>query len=167
MDNCQQTNETGQSQNNESCGTNQHVGGNCCCSGATHRSAPALPPVSPNTPLVCGMGQNTYAMLMHLSQLLNLMIPSGGIIGVILLWALQKDRSTEVDIQGKIILNWIFSALLYLLISIVLIIVKIGILLILVLLALGIIFPIIAAIKANDGIRWRYPFSIEFFKIPK
>jgi len=29
---------------------------------------------------------------------------------------------------------------------------------------IGLAFPIVAAVKANNGILWKYPFSYQFFK---
>jgi uncharacterized Tic20 family protein len=42
--------------------------------------------------------------------------------------------------------------------------VLIGILLVPVLVVLNIVFPIIGGLKANEGVVWKYPLSIPFFK---
>jgi uncharacterized Tic20 family protein len=49
-------------------------------------------------------------------------------------------------------------------ISGVLTIVLVGILGILALIVMGIVFPIIGAVKANNGELWEYPLTIKFFK---
>ncbi|MDR0327753.1 MAG: DUF4870 domain-containing protein, partial [Planctomycetaceae bacterium] len=49
------------------------------------------------------MNSHTYCMLLHLSQLLNCIIPFAGIVVPIVLWAINKDKSTEVDQHGKIV----------------------------------------------------------------
>lgn len=61
------------------------------------------------------------------------------------------------------VLNWILSSLIYAVVFSILIFVLIGIPLLWALALLFLIFPIIGAIKANDGIVWPYPLSIRFF----
>jgi uncharacterized Tic20 family protein len=118
---------------------------------------------SPEVADVMGMKPNTYCMLMHLSQLLNC-CPPFGIIVPIVLWALGKDKNAQIDQHGKIVLNWIISAFIYGMVSAILTIVFVGILCLIVLCCLAIVFPIIGAVKANDGVAWKYPLSITFFK---
>ena len=110
------------------------------------------------------MQPNTYCMLLHLSQLLNCCIPPFGFIVPIVLWAIGKDKSVQVDQHGKITLNWIISCFLYWMVTAVLCLVFIGILIIPILLVLTLVFPIIGAVKANGGTAWSYPLSIPFFK---
>ena len=109
-----------------------------------------------------GLEERTWCMLMHLSQLL---IFAGGIGGAapIVMWAISKDDSREANRHGLTILNWYVSALIYGLVSGVLCFVVIGIPMAVVLAALTVIFPIIGAVKCNQGILWKYPLSIEFF----
>jgi uncharacterized Tic20 family protein len=111
-----------------------------------------------------GMKPNTYCMLLHLSQLLNFVIPLAGIIVPVVLWAINKDKDSMVDQHGKIVVNWILSLVIYCAVSAILFIVIVGFVLLIVLSILAIIFPIIGGIKANDGIEWKYPLSIPFFK---
>ena len=106
-------------------------------------------------------------MLIHLSQLLNFAsagVPFLGIVVPIVLWAIAKDRSPQVDLHGKIALNWIISSLIYLMVIVPFCLVIIGIPFLLVLLVLDVVFPIIGAVKANEGVIWKYPLSIAFFK---
>ena len=111
-----------------------------------------------------GMKPNTYCMLLHLSQLLNFCAPPCGIVIPIVLWALGKDKSTEVDLHGKIALNWIISCFIYGLVIGLSLFILIGFFLAPVLVVLMIVFPVVAAVKANDGIVWKYPLSIPFFR---
>jgi uncharacterized Tic20 family protein len=60
--------------------------------------------------------------------------------------------------------NWLISALLYGVLCIPLAFVFIGFFLALALAVLGIVFPIIGGIKANNGEVWKYPLSITFLK---
>ncbi len=113
-----------------------------------------------NKPLF-GMPQNTYLMLMHLSQFASWLIPFVGIIIPILMWTTNKDNNTEVDRHGKNILNFNISYAIYL---VVLLIILIGIPLIIILLAVFAIAIVIASIKASNGEYWEYPLTIKFIK---
>ena len=109
-----------------------------------------------------GIQERTWCMLMHLSQLL---IFAGG-IGVaapIVMWAVSKDDSRAANRHGLVILNWYISALIYGLVAGALCFIVIGIFMLPVLAALTVIFPIIGAMKCNEGTLWKYPLSIQFF----
>ena len=109
-----------------------------------------------------GMTEHTYCMLMHLSTLLS---GSGfGIAVPIVLWAVNKDQSQVIDQHGKNVLNFIINMLIYAFASIPLIFVGIGIVTLIAIAIVAIVFPIIAAVKANEGKYWPYPLCIRFFK---
>jgi uncharacterized Tic20 family protein len=114
--------------------------------------------------MLFGMKPNTYCMLLHLSQLLVFLLPGIGLAVPIVLWAINKDKDSLVDRHGKIVVNWILSAFIYVAGSIILSFVGIGLLTLAALLIVSIVFPIIGGVKANDGIEWKYPLSIPFFK---
>ena len=116
---------------------------------------------SPGTKPLFGLAENTYLMLMHISQLLGLAIPLAGFAAPIILWITNKDTHERVDLHGKNILNFIISYLIY---STVLAVTIIGIPVLFVLGPLYIVFVVMAAVKANNGEYWRYPFIIQFFK---
>jgi uncharacterized Tic20 family protein len=104
-----------------------------------------------------------WALFLHLSQLAGFVIPLAGWIAPILIWQLKKQEMPALDAHGKVVVNWILSELIYGTICVILIFVVIGIPLLIVLMLLGIIFPIIGAIKADNGEVWKYPLSIRFF----
>jgi uncharacterized Tic20 family protein len=109
-----------------------------------------------------GLEEKTWCMLMHLSQLL---IFAGGIGGAapIVMWAISKDDSRAANRHGMVILNWYISALIYGVVSGLLCFIFVGIPMVMALAALTVIFPIIGAMKANEGTLWSYPLSIKFF----
>ena len=111
-----------------------------------------------------GMPLNTYCMLIHLSQLTSILIPGLGFILPIVMWAANKDKSTAIDIHGKITVNWLISLLIYSIVCGILVFLFIGVLGLFLLAILNFIFAIIAATKANDGKVWVYPISIKFLK---
>ena len=103
-------------------------------------------------------------LLLHLSQLAGFIVPFGGIIAPIVVWQTQKEKYPAIDQHGKMIVNWILSAVIYALISFVLTFVIVGILGFLALGIASIAFPIIGAVKANNGELWEYPLTIKFLK---
>lgn len=103
-----------------------------------------------------------WAMLCHLSALAILVIPFGNIIGPLIIWLIKKDEYPFVDEQGKESLNFQISMTVYMLVSFLLIFVIIGILLLIGLAIAGIVLIIIAAVKANAGEHYEYPFTIKF-----
>ncbi|MDO6426364.1 DUF4870 domain-containing protein [Thalassotalea sp. 1_MG-2023] len=111
-----------------------------------------------------GMPLNTYCMLIHLSQLTSIIIPGLGFILPIVMWATNKDKSSAIDNHGKVTVNWLISLFIYSIVCGILVFVVIGIAGFLVLAILNFVFAIIAALKANNGQLWVYPFSIKFLK---
>ncbi|NBC12618.1 MAG: DUF4870 domain-containing protein [Gammaproteobacteria bacterium] len=105
-----------------------------------------------------------WAMFLHISQLLGFLVPLAGLIAPLLIWQLKKDELPELDPHGKVVMNWVLSALIYLLAASLLVLVVVGVPLLLALLVLAVVFPIIGGLKANAGELWRYPLSIELLK---
>ena len=111
-----------------------------------------------------GMELKTFCMLMHLSQLTGFIIPGAGLVLPIVMWATNKDDHPVIDQHGKVIFNWMISALIYFTVSAILMVIVIGFF---GMLAVGIctlIFAILGGVKANEGVVWAYPLSITFFK---
>jgi uncharacterized Tic20 family protein len=114
--------------------------------------------------MLFGMKPNTYCMLLHLSQLLSFILPGLGLAVPIVLWAIHKDMEPLIDRHGKIVLNWILSAFIYFAVGVILLLIGNSVVILVVLAILALVFPIIGGVKANDGIEWKYPLSIPFFK---
>ncbi len=104
-----------------------------------------------------------WAMILHLSQFAGYVVPLAGMIAPIVIWQTKKDELPGIDEHGKAVVNWIISSIIYWIICVLLIFVIIGIPMIIVMSLLAIIFPIVGAIKANDGKLWKYPLTISFF----
>ncbi len=108
--------------------------------------------------------QKQMGMFLHLSQLLNLVLPPAGIIAPIVLWQMKKEETPALDAHGKMVTNWLISSVIYFAVSAVLCIVLIGFLGLIALGIMSLVFPIIGAIKANNGELWEYPLTIKFLK---
>jgi len=105
-----------------------------------------------------------WAFFLHLSVLAGFLLPLAGLIAPIVIWQFKKDYLPGIDAHGKNAVNWILSAIVYTIISVLLVFVIIGIPMLVALGVVGVVFPIIAAIKANNGELWKYPLSITFVK---
>lgn len=107
-----------------------------------------------------GMPTNTYLLIMHLVQL----VPTVGWIASVIMWVINKDKDAAVDAHGKHIVNWLISALIYGFVFGLLCLLFIGIPFVIALGICCLVFPIIGAIKANNGEEWKYPLSISIIK---
>jgi len=108
--------------------------------------------------------ERQMGLFLHLSQLINIIIPLGGVIVPIVIWQMKKDQMPAIDAHGKMVVNWLISSLIYWIVSGILALVLIGFIGMLALVILGIVFPIIGAIKANNGEFWEYPLTIKLIK---
>src|SRR5438445_10017998 len=104
-----------------------------------------------------------WGTILHLSIFAGIAAPLIGFIVPIIIWQLKKVELPGIDAHGKNAANWIISKLIYGLVCGMLFVVLIGIPLLIALAILAIVFPIVAAIKANNGQVWKYPLSIPFF----
>jgi uncharacterized Tic20 family protein len=110
------------------------------------------------------MESRTWAMLLHLSVFLGYVIPFGGLIAPILIWQLKKEQFPDLDQHGKMVVNFIISMLIYSAIAFILTFVVIGIFVGIALMVIGVAYPIIGAIKANNGEFWKYPLILQLLK---
>ena len=108
--------------------------------------------------------ERQMGMFIHLSQLANIIVFPLGIIVPIVLWQTQKEKMPALDEHGKEAVNWMISETIYMVASIILIFALVGIILLPVVALIGIIFPIIGGVKANNGELWHYPLAIRFIK---
>jgi uncharacterized Tic20 family protein len=100
----------------------------------------------------------TMAMLSHL---LGILI---GFLGPLIIWLLKKDASPFVDDQGKESLNFQLTLLIGYIIAGATSCLFIGMLIFPVVWIVGLIFGIMGAMKANEGVAYRYPINIRFIK---
>jgi len=103
-----------------------------------------------------------FGMLCHLTAFSGFVIPFGSIIGPLVVWLVKKDSSAFVDDQGRESLNFQISIAIYGIISAILIFVGIGIVLSVVVGIFWFVMTIVASVKANEGVAYRYPLTIRF-----
>lgn len=124
----------------------------------TEQTQPVTPPGMP------GPEARKWALIAHLSGFLGCLIPFGSLIGPLLVWQLKKDQDVFIDDQGKEAMNFQISVAIAALICVLLMVIVIGFLLIWVVIIGAVILMIIAAIKANEGQAYRYPFCWRIIK---
>jgi uncharacterized protein len=105
-----------------------------------------------------------WAILLHLSQLLVYFLPPFGLVAPFVIWQYKKNEMPEIDDHGKMVANWVLSAMIYLVASTVLCLLVIGVVPLVVVIVLSIVYPVIGAVKASHGQVWRYPLTIDFIK---
>ncbi len=106
---------------------------------------------------------NQLLVLTHLSQLLTYVTGFGGLIVPLVLWLSQKDTVEGMNEHGKSIVNFQLSLLLYVFISIpAIFLLGLGILMLLGIGVLGLVMPIVNAIKATKGEKISYFMTIKF-----
>ncbi|HZJ95962.1 MAG TPA: DUF4870 domain-containing protein [Thiopseudomonas sp.] len=105
-----------------------------------------------------------WAMLSHLAAFAVFVFPFGNIIGPLLVWQLKKDLDPYVEQNGKEAVNFQITVAIVMLACMLLMFYWIGFLLLLVVGLYWLVLTIVAGIKANDGVSYRYPWAIRFIK---
>jgi uncharacterized Tic20 family protein len=110
--------------------------------------------------------EKQWGMFCHLAALLGLMVGGMCFIGPLVCWLFKKDMSKFVDYNGKESVNFQINMLIYVLISIPIAIVTCGFgaVLTFAIVIYGIVMPIIAGMKANNGEWYRYPYTFRILK---
>jgi len=134
-------------------------------------SVPPPPPSAGGPP----QEERQWAMFAHLSALAGGLLTSaiggwGFFLGPLVIWLVKKDTMPFVADQAKEALNFNITVSAIFLALLVLSLVTLGIGFIVtlpIMLIVGIaalVLIIMAAIKANDGIAYRYPFTVRLIK---
>ena len=120
--------------------------------------------------------ERQWAMFAHLSALIGGLLTSalgggwGCFIGPLVIWLVKKDTMPFVNDQGKEALNFNITVAIAAVVLVLISVMTLGIGLIIAIplwIIIGIswlVFTIIAAIKANDGVTYRYPFTLRLIK---
>ena len=110
--------------------------------------------------------ERTWALLGHLSALSTFLIPFGSVIGPLVVWLIKRDTLPFAGDQAKEALNFNITVLIIAVGLVVLTFITFGIGALLtvplgLVLFLGwLVLTIIAAINANNGVRYRYPLTL-------
>jgi uncharacterized Tic20 family protein len=108
--------------------------------------------------------ERTWGMVAHLAALAFFILPFGNILGPLVVWLAKRDQSTFVALHAKEALNFNITFLLGALVCGLLLVFSIGILFGAMLFVFWLVMTIIAALKANEGAAYRYPFTVRLVK---
>lgn len=113
-----------------------------------------------------GSDECTWALIAHLSAFAGVVVPLlGQIGGPLVVWLTRKDQSAFVASQAKEALNFNITVALAVFVCVIpLILLGIGILLLAVLYLAWFTLTIVAAIKAKEGIDYRYPLTLRLVR---
>jgi uncharacterized Tic20 family protein len=112
-----------------------------------------------------GMDLNTFNALQHIALFAGYILFGAGFVLTIIMWATCRDQHRSIDTHGRIAINWLISYVIWMALAIILCFVIVGIPLVVILALVGIVFPIIGAVKAAGGEAWSYPLSIRFLSL--
>ena len=131
---------------------------------------------NPTPPALASAQERQWAMFAHLSVLLGGIVTSGWagsigfFIGPLVIWLLKRDTMHFVADQAKEALNFAITVSLACLALLIFTLLTLGIgaLLTIPLFAIigitALVLVVIAAIKANEGVAYRYPFALRLVK---
>ena len=105
-----------------------------------------------------------WGLFAHLSALSGLVIPFGSVLGPLIIYLVKKDQSAFATDCAKEALNFNITILFAAIVCAVLWLVFVGILLSVVLFFGWLILTIVAAVRASEGITYRYPATIRLVK---
>ena len=138
---------------------------------------PFNPPPADESVAASGISaeERQWAMFAHLSALVGGLLTSaaggwGTFIGPLVIWLVKKDTMPFVNDQGKEALNFNITVGIAMLALLLLSIVTLGIGLVIAIpgwIIIGIawlVLTIIAGIKANEGVLYRYPLTLRLIK---
>jgi uncharacterized Tic20 family protein len=119
---------------------------------------PVPPPPSATEPTP---DERTWGMLAHLSSVVAMLIGLS-VIGPLIVWLAKKDTSAWVAHHAREALNFQITMLLVYVALIIVGFVSCGIgwFPIPVAALVNLVLSIVAAVKANDGVRYTYPFAL-------
>jgi uncharacterized protein len=138
---------------------------------------PYAPPPPPPEGNLTGISaeQRQWAMFAHLSAIAGAVLTSGiggwgTFLGPLIIWLLKKDTMPFVEDQAKEALNYNITVAIVFFALWVLVFITLGIGFLIAIPAwvvIGVawlVFTIIAAVKSNEGVAYRYPFTLRLVK---
>jgi uncharacterized Tic20 family protein len=108
--------------------------------------------------------ERLWAMIIHISGLVGASLGAffvpGNLIVPLILWLIKREGNPFVDDQGKECINFQITITIAAAVCIALTFVCIGAFLLPIVGIYALIVSIIAAVKSNEGVRYRYPLTL-------
>ena len=109
--------------------------------------------------------ERTWAMIAHVSAFAAFVLPSfGQIIGPLVVWLVKRDESAFVADQAKEALNFQITSTIAFLVAGALTFILVGIPLLIVFGIGWLVLTVVAGVRANEGVRYRYPYVVRFVR---
>jgi uncharacterized Tic20 family protein len=112
-------------------------------------------------PTAVSKDERNWAMFAHISGFAVFLVWGiGGILGPLIIWLVRKDDMPFAAEQAREALNFQITILIAGLICWPLFFIFIGFVLAFIVVVYDVIFMVIAAVKASEGVAYRYPISL-------
>lgn len=115
--------------------------------------SPNSPPALPYSSVT--QDEKTLGIVMHVLCLVGFPI-----LGPLIVWLVKKDQSSYIDLQGRELLNFQLSFLVYGFLSFLLCFILIGIPLLIAVGVATVVLTIIGIVNASEGRIYRFPLTI-------
>ncbi len=120
---------------------------------------------TPVSSAVPGKSERDWAVACHLAAFAGLILPYVGIVlGPLIIWLLKKEEMPFVADQGREAVNFQLTIFIAGIVCVVLMWLFVGLLLFVALGLFDLVVTIIAAVKASEGIAYRYPVNLRLIK---
>lgn len=108
--------------------------------------------------------ERNLGLFCHLSTFIGWLIPLANILAPLIIWLVKKDESAYVDHHGREALNFQINVTFWAIIFGVLSFLLIGIPFLVLLILADLVLTIVAAVKASEGELYQYPATLRLVK---
>ena len=113
----------------------------------------------PEKSLIPTEDERTWGLIAHLSMFAGSLLGGLTFLGPLVIWVIKKDQSEFVAEHAREALNFQLAVMVA---AVVCTITCVGVLVLPVILIGAFVYPIIAAMEANKGNAYLYPYTIRF-----
>ena len=108
--------------------------------------------------------ERMFATFAHLGVIAGFIIPLGNVIAPLIIWLTQREKSAFVETHAKEALNFQISVTIVGIAAGILVFIGIGLLILAIVGIAALVFGIMAAMKANEGADYQYPYTLRLIK---
>ncbi len=109
--------------------------------------------------------ERTWGLIAHLSALAGLLVPPiGHVLGPLVVWLVKREKSAFVADQAREALNFNITMTLVGIACVILAFILIGFFAGVIAGLYWLVMVIVAGVKANEGVSYRYPFALRLVK---
>ncbi|HEY0179632.1 MAG TPA: DUF4870 domain-containing protein [Dokdonella sp.] len=133
-------------------------------------TVPPSPPAAPPPPASSSSDDRTWALIAHLSAFSFFISGIGCVLGPLIVWLVKRDTLPFAADQAKEALNFNLTLAIAFVALLVLTVATFGIGIVLAwpigvaLFVAWFVLTIVAAVKASEGVAYRYPFALRLIR---